>query len=75
MHGVCLSVSVSVSWTLCEPYKKTDQPIEMPFGVWTRENSWNHVLGGGLDIIRGRGNILIDILYDVRQLSCLHFIK
>ena len=25
---------------------KIDDPIEMPFGLWTRVGSGNHVLGG-----------------------------
>ena len=28
---------------------KTDEPIELPFGIWTRAGPRNHVLGGGPD--------------------------
>ena len=35
---------------------KTDEPIEMPFGLWTWVVPRNHVLGEGPDPRRGRGN-------------------
>ena len=35
-------------------HAKTDEPIEMPFGLWTRVGSWNHVLDVGLDPLMGR---------------------
>ena len=43
--SVCLSVSRSV--TIMSP-AKTTEPIEMPFGMWTRVgvDSRNHVLDG-----------------------------
>jgi len=36
---------------------KTDEPIEMIFGVWTRVGPRNHVLGGGPHVPAG-GEIL-----------------
>jgi len=45
-----------VAWSVCLPVEhnrkphKTDKPIEVPFGIWTRVGPWtwtrNHVLGG-----------------------------
>ena len=35
---------------------KTDEPIELPFGIWTRAGPRNHVLGGGPDP-QGKGAI------------------
>ena len=35
---------------------KTAEPIEIPFGVVTRIGPRNHVLHGGADPFRGRGN-------------------
>jgi len=46
---VCL-LDTTVSLT------KTDEPIEMPFGLSTRMGPGNHVLGGGMDRPVGRGN-------------------
>ena len=42
--SVCRSVRLSV--TIVSP-AKTAKPIEMPFGVWTREVSRKHMLDGG----------------------------
>jgi len=36
---------------------KTDEPIEMQLGLWTRVGPRNHELGGSPDI-RGKGAIL-----------------
>jgi len=41
-----------VPWSVClfdiaMSCAKTDEPIEMPFGMWTRVSPRNHVLGGG----------------------------
>jgi len=41
--GVVWSVSLSV--TIVNP-AKTPEPIEMPFGLWTRVGPVNHVLDG-----------------------------
>ena len=55
--SVCLSVCLSV--TIVSP-AKTAEPIEIPFGLWTRVGPKNHVLDGGLDprwegaVLRGR---------------------
>ena len=35
---------------------KTDEPIEIPFGVWTNVSPLNHVLDEGPDSRRGRVN-------------------
>ena len=43
-QSVCLSVCLSVSHT-SEPCKKAE-PIEMPFGLRTRESPGYHVLDG-----------------------------
>ena len=40
---VCLSVCRSV--TVVNP-AKTSEPIEMPFGIWTRMGQRKHVFGG-----------------------------
>jgi len=48
---VCLSVSLLV--TTVSP-TKTDEPITVPFGVWTWVGPRNHVLGGGRDPLAGR---------------------
>jgi len=42
---VCLSLSQSVSLMIASP-AKTAEPIEMPFGVWTRVGPKKHVLDG-----------------------------
>ena len=34
---------------------KTDEPIKMPFGLWTRVGQTNHVLGGGSRSPQGKG--------------------
>jgi len=50
INVVCLSVGLSVclSVTIASP-TKTVEPIEMPFGLWTRVGPRNHVLDGGPD--------------------------
>jgi len=45
--------SVQACFCVCvrhtrEPYKM-DEPIEMPFEIWTRVDPGNHVLGGDPD--------------------------
>jgi len=35
---------------------KSAEPLEMPFGLWTRESKRNHVLDGDPDRPMGRGN-------------------
>jgi len=44
----CVCVSVGYNR---EPYK-TDEPIEVAIGTWTRVGPRNHVLGGGPDTSR-----------------------
>ena len=44
MHG--LSVVLSVSVRIVSP-ARTAEPIEMPFGMWTRVGRMKHVLDGG----------------------------
>jgi len=39
----------SVSLYLCHDRKKTAEPIEMPFGLWTRVGPRKHVLDEGAD--------------------------
>ena len=39
-------LSVCLSVTIVSP-AKTAEPIEMPFGVWTRVGARKHVLDGG----------------------------
>ena len=41
---VCLSVCLSVTVVRLA---KVDEPIKMPFGLWTRVGPWNNVLDGG----------------------------
>jgi len=35
---------------------KTDEPIEIPFGLWTRVGPMNYVLGGSTDPLLRGGN-------------------
>ena len=44
-HGlsVCEFVRVSAGHSMSRA--KTDEPVEMPFGLWTRVGPSNHVLG------------------------------
>jgi len=50
---------VSLSVTIVSP-AKTAEPIEIPFGLWTRVRPRNHILDGGPDpawegsILRGK---------------------
>jgi len=49
---VCCVVYVSVSVWLSDilmSCAKTDEPIEMPFGIWSRVGTTNQALGGGPD--------------------------
>ena len=48
---VCLFVCRSVCLLVCHDCEpcKTAEPIEMPFGLWTRVGPGNHVLNGGTD--------------------------
>ena len=50
---VSLSVCRSLSVTVVSP-AKTDEPIEMPFGLWTQVGQRNHVLDA-VQIPMGRG--------------------
>jgi len=52
-----------IVWSVCvcvclldttESLTKTAEPIEMPFGLWTRVDPRNHVLGWGI-IHQGKG--------------------
>jgi len=60
--SLCLSVYVSlyvyllVTTVSCA---KTAEPIEMPFGLWTRVGTGNRILGGGGS--PGKGHILGDL--------------
>ena len=38
---------------------KTDEPIELPFGMWARGGPGDHVLGGRSDPPRGNGNFFL----------------
>ena len=53
---VCVSVGLSV--TIVSP-AKTAEPIEMPFGLWTRIGPRNHVLDG-IQVCRGKGQFPVD---------------
>ena len=62
--SVCLSVSLSVYLSACvclsllvtiASRTKTDEPIEMPFELWTRVGPMNRVLLGGGPILPGEG--------------------
>ena len=35
---------------------KSNEPLDMPFGIWIRVGQKNNVSGGGPDPPRGRGN-------------------
>ena len=48
---ICLSVGRSVCHTVVSPAKNAE-PIEMPFGLWTRMDPRNHVLDGGSEVVR-----------------------
>ena len=52
---VCLSVRRSV--TVVSP-AKTAEPIEMPFGIWTRVGPRKHDRGPELQIPRSEGELL-----------------
>ena len=51
--GVASSVCRSVA--IASPAKNAE-PMEMPFGMWTRVGPENHVLDGGPDPPMGMGN-------------------
>ena len=53
--SVCVCVSVCLLDTSMSP-AKTDEPIVMLFELCTRVQPRNHVLGGGPDPLRGRGD-------------------
>jgi len=52
--SVVWRLSVGLSVMLVSP-AKTAEPIEMPFGLWTRVGPRNHVLDGGPDFEGERG--------------------
>ena len=54
--SVCLSVCLSV--TVVSP-AKTTEPMEMPFGLWTRVGSRNHVL----DLLLHTGGLFLKLLW------------
>ena len=41
-HGLCVCLLVTTA-----SCAKTDEPIDMLFGTWTRVGHRNHILGGG----------------------------
>jgi len=49
---VCVSVDLLVTTV---SLAKTDEPIDMPFGLWTWVGRWSHVLDGGPDPHRKGG--------------------
>jgi len=49
IDGVARGLSVCLSVTIVSP-TNTAEPIEMPFGLWTRVGPINHVLYGGPDL-------------------------
>ena len=51
--SVCRSVGRSVTIL---SRAKTAEPIEMPFGIWTRVGTENHVLDGAPGLRMRRGN-------------------
>jgi len=62
MRHLAIDVAWSACLSLCLLVKsvspaKTDEPIEMPFGLWTRVGPRDHVLCGGPDPPRGRDNL------------------
>jgi len=50
-RSVCLSVYLSVGHDRASP-AKMDEPIEMPFWVWTRVGPRNHIFDGGSATLR-----------------------
>jgi len=47
---VCVSVCLSVCWSHPRASRaNAAEPVVMPFGLWNRVGSRNHVLGGGPD--------------------------
>ena len=53
---MCGVVCVSVCHVTTRYPAKTAGLIEMPFGMWGGVGQSNHVLDGGLDLYRGKGN-------------------
>ena len=51
------SLSVSLSITIVSPANTTEL-IEMPFGMWTRVGTGNHVLEGGPHFQNAIGHLL-----------------
>ena len=62
-HSVKMQPTVTeVPWSVCVlditmSCAKTAELTRMTFGAWTRVGSENHVLGGGLDLLRGSSNL------------------
>ena len=54
--SVCLSVCLLVTCVSCA---KTDEPIEMQFGVWTCVSERNHTLDWGADFSMGRAFLFL----------------
>jgi len=63
---VCMSVCVDIIMSCA----KTAELIKMPFGMWTRVGSRNHVLSGGSKIPQGKGQFLKGYCRAMR-----HFLK
>jgi len=57
--SVCLSVYVSVCLldTIVNP-RRTAEPVEVPFRIWTRVGHVNHLLGVGRDPSHGKKDTL-----------------
>ena len=64
LHTYMQPIVTGIAWSVCQSVivispAETAEPIKMPFGLWTRVNSKNHVLAGGpgppckLAIVRG----------------------
>jgi len=51
---LCVCLFVGRNSEHCEPYK-TNEAIEIPFGIWTRVGPTNHALGGGPDSRQEKG--------------------
>jgi len=67
-HGRSV-LCVCLLFTAANP-TKTDETIEMPFGIRTRVGRRNHVSGGDSDPPRGRGNFEV-ISYREYHISCV----
>jgi len=62
-RSVCLSVGLSV---VIVNHAKTAEPIEMPFGCWTRVGPRKH----GLEFRRGRGAHWRQLAYTIEPFVC-----